>query len=62
MVTLHINGYKMQNPYIKQYPYLMNGKKIMYIHGFMSSAQSGTVSILQTLLHNATVEIGRAHV
>ena len=45
----------MQNPYIKQYPDLMDGKKIMYIHGFMSSAQSGTVSILQTLLPNATV-------
>ena len=55
MVTLHINGLKMQNPYIKQYPDLMDGKKIMYIHGFMSSAQSGTVSILQTLLPNATV-------
>ena len=36
MVTLHINGLKMQNPYIKQYPDLMDGKKIMYIHGFMS--------------------------
>lgn len=45
----------MQNPYIKQYPDLMDGKKIMYNHGFMSSAQSGTVSILQTLLPNATV-------
>ena len=45
----------MQNPYIKQYPDLMDGKKIMYIHGFMSSAQSGTVAILQTLLPNATV-------
>ena len=55
MVTLYINGLKMQNPYIKQYPDLMDGKKIMYIHGFMSSAQSGTVSILQTLLPNATV-------
>ena len=31
------------NPYIKQFPDLMAGKKIMYVHGFLSSAQSGTV-------------------
>lgn len=33
-----------ENPYIKQFPDLMSGKKIMYVHGFGSSAQSGTVS------------------
>lgn len=32
------------NPYIKQFPDLMAGKKIMYVHGFLSSAQSGTVN------------------
>ena len=25
--------------YVKQYPDLMAGKKIMYVHGFASSAQ-----------------------
>ena len=34
------------NPYIKQFPDLMAGKKIMYVHGFLSSAQSGTVKML----------------
>ncbi len=24
------------NPYIKQFPDLMSGKKIMYVHGFLS--------------------------
>ena len=28
------------NSYIKQFPDLMSGKKIMYVHGFLSSAQS----------------------
>ena len=45
----------MQNGYTKQFPDVMRGKKIMYIHGFMSSAQTGTVGLLQTLLPNATV-------
>lgn len=45
----------MENPYIKQFPTLMQGKKIMYVHGFGSSAQSGTVTMLRTLLPNATV-------
>lgn len=55
MVTLQQKGLKMQNPYVKQYPDLMVGKKIMYVHGFMSSGQSGTVTVLQTLFPNATV-------
>ncbi len=55
MVTLQQKVLKMQNPYVKQYPDLMVGKKIMYVHGFMSSAQSGTVAVLQTLFPNATV-------
>ena len=43
------------NPYVKQYPDLMSGKKIMYVHGFASSAQSGTVQRLRTFFPNATV-------
>ena len=42
------------NPYIKQFPDLMAGKKIMYVHGFLSSGQSGTVKMLQELMPNAT--------
>ena len=45
----------MENPYIKQYPDLMSGKKVMYVHGFMSSAQSGTVKLLQDCMPNAQV-------
>lgn len=40
---------------MKTYPDLMSGKKIMYVHGFSSSAQSGTVTMLQSLMPNATV-------
>lgn len=46
---------EVENQYVKQYPDLMSGKKIMYVHGFGSSAQSGTVAMLRTLLPNATV-------
>ena len=45
----------MENPYIKQYPDLMAGKKIMYIHGFGSSAQSGTVTRIRETFPNAEV-------
>ena len=45
----------MENPYIKQYPKLMEGKKIMYVHGFGSSAKSGTVTRLRELLPSAQV-------
>ena len=45
----------MENQYIKQYPDLMSGKKIMYVHGFGSSAQSGTVTMLRSLMPGATV-------
>jgi hypothetical protein len=44
-----------QNPYVKQYPDLMRGKKIMYVHGFGSSAQSGTVRRLREALPGAEV-------
>lgn len=45
----------MENPYIKQFPDLMPGKKVMYVHGFLSSAQSGTVRMLRELMPGATV-------
>jgi predicted esterase YcpF (UPF0227 family) len=43
------------NPYIKQYPELFRGKKIMYVHGFASSGQSGTVTRIREVFPNATV-------
>lgn len=45
----------MENQYSKQFLELMEGKKIMYIHGFMSSGQTGTVGLLQNLLPNAKI-------
>lgn len=45
----------MENKYVKQYPDLMAGKKVMYVHGFGSSAQTGTVGRLRTVMCNATV-------
>lgn len=43
------------NPYIKQFPDLMSGKKILYVHGFASSGQSGTVGLLKSFLPQATI-------
>ena len=43
------------NPYIKQFPEMMKGKKVMYVHGFASSGQSGTVTRIREVLPNATV-------
>lgn len=43
------------NQYIKQFPELFNGKKILYVHGFGSSGQSGTVTRIREVLPNATV-------
>ena len=45
----------MENKYIKQFPDLMRDKNIMYVHGFLSSGQSGTVKMLQELMPNATL-------
>ena len=45
----------MENPYIKQFPQLMAGKKILYVHGFASSGQSGTVKRMRTVMPEATV-------
>ena len=43
------------NQYVKQFPELMKGKTVMYLHGFGSSGQSGTVTRLRTILPNAKV-------
>ena len=45
----------MENPYVKQFPDLLNGKTIMYVHGFGSSGQSGTVTRLRTVFPNTKV-------
>ena len=45
----------MQTPYFKQYPDLWVDKTIMYVHGFASSAQSGTVKRIQDTFPNARV-------
>ena len=44
-----------ENNYIKQFPDLMRGRKIMYVHGFGSSAQSGTVKRIRETLPGAEV-------
>ena len=36
-------------------PDLMSGKKILYLHGFASSGQNGTVKAMGTLLPNAQI-------
>ena len=43
------------NPYLKQYPDLCKGKKVLYVHGFGSSGQSGTVTRIREVLPNAVV-------
>jgi hypothetical protein len=45
----------VENQYIKQFPELMDGKTILYVHGFGSSGQSGTVDRLRRVLPNARV-------
>lgn len=45
----------MENKYVTQYPDLMVGKKIMYNHGFGSSASSGTVKLIRQTFPNASV-------
>lgn len=46
---------EQQNPYIKQFPELFKGKTILYVHGFGSSAQSGSVTRIRQVLPNAHV-------
>ena len=43
------------NPYLKQFPELMKGKKILYVHGFGSSGQSGTVTRIREVFPNTNV-------
>ena len=45
----------MENQYVKQFPDLMAGKTILYVHGFGSSGQSGTVRRLRTVFPSATI-------
>lgn len=44
-----------ENPYIKQFPDLMAGKTVLYVHGFASSGQSGTVTRLRTVMPQTRV-------
>ena len=44
-----------ENPYVKQYPDLMQDKTVLYVHGFGSSGQSGTVARLRTVLPQARI-------
>ena len=46
---------EQQNQYIKQFPELYKGKKILYVHGFCSSGQSGTASRIRQVFPSATV-------
>lgn len=43
------------NQYITQFPELLKGKKILYVHGFGSSGQSGTAKRIREVLPGATV-------
>ena len=43
------------NQYIKQFPELFKGKKVLYVHGFGSSGQSGTVTRIREVLPEASV-------
>lgn len=45
----------MENKYRKIFPDLMTGKKILYIHGFMSSGATHTAEILQECMPNSSI-------
>ena len=45
----------MENNYAIQFPEIMKGRKILYVHGFSSSGQSGTVVKIREMLPGATV-------
>lgn len=45
----------MENNYAIQFPEIMKGKKILYVHGFSSSGQSGTVVKIREMLPGVTV-------
>ena len=44
-----------ENPYIKQFPDMMRDKTVLYVHGFASSGQSGTVARLREVMPHAKV-------
>jgi hypothetical protein len=46
---------EQENQYVKQFPELMKGKKVMYVHGFGSSGQSGTVARIRQVLPQTEV-------
>ena len=46
---------KADNRFIRQFPELMRDKTIVYVHGFGSSAQTGTVARLKQVLPSARV-------
>lgn len=45
----------MENQYQKTFPDLMTGKKIMYVHGFMSAGSTHTAQILRDYMPEATI-------
>ncbi len=45
----------MEINYKIQFPGMMKGKKILYVHGFASSGQSGTVTKIREMIPDATV-------
>ena len=45
----------MENQYKKTFPNLMVGKKIIYVHGFMSAGSTHTAQILRVYMPQATV-------
>ena len=45
----------MENQYKKTFPDLMVGKKIIYVHGFMSAGSTHTAQILRDYMPQATV-------
>ena len=46
---------EQENQYVKQFPQLMKGKTVLYVHGFGSSGQSGTVTRLCQVLPGVEV-------
>ena len=54
-IIMYLCGMEQTNQYIKQFPDLMKGKKILYVHGFGSSGQSGTVTRIREVLPKAEV-------
>lgn len=55
LLTEWKKGFEMENNYVIQFPDLMKGKKILYVHGFCSSGSSGTVAKIREMLPGAEV-------